>query len=314
MSRRGAVVHFGRMNITRHLPLLALLLVAFSAAAGPVEEVRDAETAFAKAFADRDQARFFAFVLDEAKFMGKMSSLNGKKAVIERWSRFFEPPVAPFEWAPDRVVVNAAGTVGLSTGPVYDSEGHHLSNFSTIWLRQKDGSWKVLFDGPGNAAACVADRVAPVSEGDIVTGDGAKLHYRKIGTAPLTLILPYDSVLYDRFTMLADVATVIAYDPRNRGRSSRVEDAATVTSEQDVKDLETVRAHFNVDKFVAVGYSELAPVVAAYAKEHPQRVSRIVQLGSETHPSTAALPVLSTAWDAPPSKLFAAVRSFLRGD
>jgi len=47
------------------------LLIAISAAASEaVDELRRAEMAFAKAFADRDQAKFFSFVLDDATFLG----------------------------------------------------------------------------------------------------------------------------------------------------------------------------------------------------------------------------------------------------
>jgi pimeloyl-ACP methyl ester carboxylesterase/ketosteroid isomerase-like protein len=266
------------MTVSFRLTVVAALCLAFSAAAGPVEEVRDAETAFAKAFADRDSARFFSFVLDDAQFLGGRT-LNGKKAVTERWSRFFEPRVAPFSWAPERVVVNAAGTIGLSIGPVFDADGHHLSNYSSVWVKQPAGGWKVLFDGPGDSPACLAADAAPYSEGDIATPDGAKLHFQKIGDSPTVLIVPLGFLLYEDFKQLAEVATVIAYDPRDRGRSSSATDENTLTIQQDVKDLETVRAHFNVDKFVPVGFSYLGLMVAMYAAEHPERVARIVQLG-----------------------------------
>jgi pimeloyl-ACP methyl ester carboxylesterase len=267
------------MTVSFRLTLIAALCMTLSAAAGPVEEVRDAETAFAKAFTDRDAARFFSFVLDDAQFLGGLRALNGKKAVMERWSRFFEPAQAPFDWAPERVAVNAAGTIGLSVGPVFDADGHHLSNYSSVWVKQPDGAWRVLFDGPGDSPACLAADAAPYSEGDIATPDGAKLHFQRIGDSPIVVIVPLGFLLYEDFKQLAEVATIIAYDPRNRGRSSPVTDAKTLTIQQDVKDLETVRAHFNVDKFVPLGFSYLGRMVAMYAADHPDRVTRIVQLG-----------------------------------
>ena len=117
--------------------------------AAAANAVKDAETAFAKAFADRDQAKFFAFVTEDANFLGPNRTLAGKPQVVETWSRFFKDPVAPFSWRPERVVVNGAGDVGLSTGPVLDPAGKHIGNFSSVWQKQKDGSWKVIFDGPG---------------------------------------------------------------------------------------------------------------------------------------------------------------------
>jgi len=259
--------------------ILFAFLIAFSAFADARDDVRNAELSFAKAFADRDQAKFFAHVLDDASFVSAGSTLSGKKAVVERWSRFFSGPQAPFSWAPDRVAVNAAGTIGLSAGPVFDPDGHHVGNFNSIWVKQADGTWKVLFDGPGSPAACLAETAAPASEGDITTPDGAKLHYRKIGEGGRTLIVPLGFILYDDFKQLADAGTIITYDPRDRGRSSRVEDVNTLTIQQDVADLETVRQHFNVDKFVPVGFSYLGLMVAMYTAQHPEHVSRVIQLG-----------------------------------
>ena len=111
--------------------------------------VKEAETAFSKAFADSDQAKFFAFVAEDANFLSTNRTLAGKPQVVETWSRFFKDASAPFSWRPERVVVNGAGDIGLSTGPVHDPAGKHIGNFSSVWQKQKDGRWKVLFDGPG---------------------------------------------------------------------------------------------------------------------------------------------------------------------
>lgn len=141
----------------RAFRLAASMAVGLAVAAGmaraaePVaaKGVSDAETAFAKAFADRDQTKFFAFVAEDANFLSPNRTLAGKPQVVETWSRFFKDSSAPFAWRPERVVVNGAGDIGLSTGPVLDPAGKHIGNFSSIWQKQKDGSWKVIFDGPG---------------------------------------------------------------------------------------------------------------------------------------------------------------------
>lgn len=127
-----------------------LLLMALLFAAPPADEVRAAETAFAKAFADRDSATFFSYLLDDSTFLGGKQTMNGRAEVVKVWSEFFKDPKAPFSWKPERVVTNAAGDIGLSTGPVYNAEGKHISDYSSIWQKQKDGSWKIVFDGPGS--------------------------------------------------------------------------------------------------------------------------------------------------------------------
>ena len=48
---------------------------------------------------------------------------------------------------------------------------------------------------------------------------------------------------------------------------------------KDVEDLEAIRRHFGVDRFVPVGFSYLGFMVVLYAMEHPHRVERLVQLG-----------------------------------
>ncbi len=126
-----------------------VLAAATPGAGSAADQVRDAETAFAKAFGDRDQAAFFAFVSDDATFLSPTKTLGGKAQVMETWSRFFGDPKAPFSWRPERVVVNGAGDVGLSTGPVFDATGKQTGNFASVWRKQADGTWKVLFDGPG---------------------------------------------------------------------------------------------------------------------------------------------------------------------
>lgn len=262
--------------------LLSLFLLAAIVTlplfADAVEEVRRTEIAFAKAFADRDKAKFFSFLADDAVFLSPGSTLRGKQAVIEVWSRFFEGARAPFAWTPDRVSISADRTLGLSSGPVFDPNGNHAGSFQSTWRRQQDGTWKILFDGSGPGPATFVSTATPIEEGFVTTSDGVKLFYRKTGRGP-AVIAPLDFVLHDKLKQFADIATVITYDMRNRGRSTRSADEDTWTIDQDVRDLETVRAHFNLDKFVPLGYSYLGKMVMMYAVAHPQRVRRIIQLG-----------------------------------
>lgn len=146
------------------MSILKLAMVFWAAAAASTagtDEVRQAETAFAKAFADRDQAKFFSFVADDATFLGPKETLSGKEKVREVWSGFFRDAAPPFSWKPERVVLNAAGDIGLSTGPVFDPSGKHVGNYSSIWQRQKDRTWKVLFDGPGAPVCAPSPAPAP---------------------------------------------------------------------------------------------------------------------------------------------------------
>jgi pimeloyl-ACP methyl ester carboxylesterase/ketosteroid isomerase-like protein len=259
--------------------LLSLLTIAATPAppATPVQQVRDAELAFAKAFADRDKAAFFALVADDATFLSPGGTLAGKQQVIEGWSRFFDMPEPPFSWAPDRVSVSADGNLGLSTGPAYTAKGVHYGDFMSTWRRDANGQWKVVFDSGGPGPAPLPEHALKIEEGFITTPDGVKLFYRKLGRGPVTAIVPLDFLMFDQVKQFANVATIITYDLRNRGRSTGK--LKGVTIQDDVRDLETVRRHFKLDKFVPVGFSYLGKMVMMYAVQHPDRVSRVIQLG-----------------------------------
>ena len=135
--------------------LLALAILAPSIYADDAADARATETDFAKAFADRDAAKFFSFVADDAHFLTRDTLLSGKSAVVETWSAYLKSANAPFSWHPERVVTNAAGDLALSTGPAFNAAGKHIGDFSSVWQKQKDGRWKIVFDGPG-APACPA--------------------------------------------------------------------------------------------------------------------------------------------------------------
>lgn len=243
--------------------------------ADPVHDVANAERAFAKAFAGRDAAKFFAMVAADATFLGGARTLRGKKAVVDGWTHLLQAPQAPFEWGPERVEVTADGKIGLSTGPIYDSRGAHIGDYSSIWQKQPDGTWKIIFDGPGSAPA----EAGRIEEGFVSADDGLKLYYRKFGSGPFTMIVPLDSYLHDQFRQFANLATVVTYDPRNRGRSQRSPDEATWTIQQDVRDLEAVRRELKIEKFVPVGFSYLGLMVMLYTLDHPANVTRVVQIG-----------------------------------
>jgi ketosteroid isomerase-like protein len=135
------------------LAALAAIVFASSAFAMTVEEraqweaeVRAAETAFAKSMADRDHAAFAGFVADDAVFFGRNAVTRGKPAVVDSWANLFEGPNPPFSWASETAVVLESGTLALSSGPVYGADGKRSGTFNSIWRREKDGSWKVVFD------------------------------------------------------------------------------------------------------------------------------------------------------------------------
>lgn len=129
------------------------------------------------------------------------------------------------------------------------------------------------------ALLALALSVAAPDTGWIAGPDGVRLYYEKVGHGPRTIIVPGRLFLARDLAPLGERHTLILYDMRNRGRSSRVEDGGLLTIQKDVEDLEAVRRHFRVERFVPVGYSYLGFMVVLYAMGHPDRVERVVQLG-----------------------------------
>ena len=111
------------------------------------EALRAAELAFAASMAERNFAAFrAALASDTVFFNGRGEPLVGPEVVAAAWQRFYEGPTPPFAWAPDLVVVLPSGELGRSTGPVSDPSGRVVQRFQSIWRRQADGGWRIVFD------------------------------------------------------------------------------------------------------------------------------------------------------------------------
>jgi ketosteroid isomerase-like protein len=109
------------------------------------EELRAVETAFARTMAERDSMGFDAFLSEEAIFVGSRSVLRGRGAVSAGWRRFFAGGDAPFSWQPEQAEVLDDGSLGWTSGPVFDPEGKRIGTFNSTWRNEK-GGWKILFD------------------------------------------------------------------------------------------------------------------------------------------------------------------------
>lgn len=110
------------------------------------QQVMATEQAFARTMAQRDFAAFAKFIDDEAVFLADDGPLRGKRAVLERWRRYFEKAEAPFAWRPERVEVLDSAGLALSTGPVYDAKGARVASFTSVWRHAAPGRWRIVFD------------------------------------------------------------------------------------------------------------------------------------------------------------------------
>ena len=117
------------------------------------KEVMQTELAFAQMAKEQGVKKaFLAFAADSAVLNRGEKILKGQQDLIT----YFSNPIwksASLQWKPDFVDVSASGdlayTYGSYTYSSKDSSGGISSSqgiFHTIWKRQKDGSWKFVWD------------------------------------------------------------------------------------------------------------------------------------------------------------------------
>ena len=138
----------------RWLVVASLLLAGGTAVPQESHETRRAEVfaaerAFARSMAERDFAAFGRYVAEDSVFFSGSNALRGRAAVLEGWKPLFDGPSAPFSWEPDQVEVLESGDLALSTGLVKNPDGVVTARFNSIWQRQTDGRWLVVFDKGG---------------------------------------------------------------------------------------------------------------------------------------------------------------------
>jgi proline iminopeptidase len=115
-------------------------------------------------------------------------------------------------------------------------------------------------------------------DGFFTAADGVRLYWRSIGDGPV-VVIPNGLYFLDDLAPLAERRTLLAYDPRNRGRSDAVEEPAALGIEQDVRDLEAVRAALGIERVATIGHSYAGFLVGLHAVRHPQRSERLVMIG-----------------------------------
>ena len=87
-------------------------------------------------------------VVDAAVMRLDKAALVQQVFAAERasWKDLYKAGPAPFAWDPDQVVVLDSGDLALSTGKVTDASGKVLVRCNSIWRRQRNGQWQVVFD------------------------------------------------------------------------------------------------------------------------------------------------------------------------
>lgn len=119
----------------------------------------------------------------------------------------------------------------------------------------------------------------PDSSGFVTSGGGARLYYGIFGGGTDTVIVPGGMLLEKPLAPLTGQFTLVFYDPRGRGRSDWIADPRRLTMADEVRDLEAVRRELRIGRAAVIGVSYLGLAAALYAAEHPNNVTRLVQIG-----------------------------------
>jgi ketosteroid isomerase-like protein len=129
--------------------------------AARTEELRKVELAFAASVMENRPDLFAGYLDEEAVFVGGAGVRRGRAEIVEAWKGFFAEGRPDFEWHPEVVELSADGTLGLTRGPwtirSRDKDGkavEQTGTFNSVWRRQADGSWRILFDAGCAACAC----------------------------------------------------------------------------------------------------------------------------------------------------------------
>lgn len=135
------------------------------------------------------------------------------------------------------------------------------------------------------ATLLAAPGMALAQDGSVISA-GVELHYRSAGSgAPAVLLSGGPGFTVDDMVPVGDFLPTdyrrIYFEQRGTGRSRPAEfDPASLTLQTVVEDLEALRVHLRQDRLLLVGHSWGGMLAMAYAVAHPDRVDRLILIGS----------------------------------
>src|SRR4051812_27263299 len=127
----------------------------------------------------------------------------------------------------------------------------------------------------------------PYETGYLDTGDGNQIYYEVYGTPdgkPAVIVHGGPGAGMPRGSKRQfdpEVWRIIQYDQRNCGKSTPhasdpAADMGVNTTEHLLADMERLRLHLGVERWMMFGGSWGSTLVVAYAERHPERVSEIL--------------------------------------
>jgi len=132
-------------------------------------EVWNRERSFAASVAQHDAKAFADHVHAQAAFnAGSPEPTHGRDAVVADWKDIIDGKEIRLGWSPGIVTIGGDGNLAISRGPSWiedlrphPKQHYKIGEFISTWIKDKDGKWRVLFDGgAGPMHPASADDVA----------------------------------------------------------------------------------------------------------------------------------------------------------
>lgn len=105
--------------------------------------IAQADSDFYKASSERGAAAWGEFAADDAK----LPYGSGKAEIAAAMAKSYAKPGFRLTWHP--AFAKAFGDVGVTSGPyeLHQADQKETGTYVTVWRRQKDGSWRFVWDG-----------------------------------------------------------------------------------------------------------------------------------------------------------------------
>ena len=112
------------------------------------------ELSFAESIERHDAKAFAEHVHPGAVFSAKRPHpTRGRDAIVRQWAGLIDGTAVKLWWYPTAVAIGGEGDVAYSSGPaLYESvdpkatQQHSIGGFQSVWHKDADGTWRVLFD------------------------------------------------------------------------------------------------------------------------------------------------------------------------
>lgn len=160
------------MTALVRLSSIVLLVASGVASAASPTAVHEAECAvwqrelsFADAVAQHDPDAFASHLHPQAAFGVSQKPTRGRDAITREWAPLIEGKALRLSWYPATVTLGGDGRTAYSSGPALYEDPKtgdaRIGRFGSVWYRNDEGTWQVLFDDgvvPQKADAAAVQR------------------------------------------------------------------------------------------------------------------------------------------------------------